>query len=39
MISSLDEKCLLKFLSEGPDKKFGNDSNIINLLREFNIDV
>ncbi len=39
MISNLDEKCLLKFLSGNCDKDFTKDSEIVNLLREYNIDI
>lgn len=39
MISNLDEKCLLKFLSGASDNNPGKEPDIVNLLRTYNIDI
>lgn len=39
MISNLDEKCLLKFLSGNCDSESDSELKIINLLRQYNIDI
>jgi hypothetical protein len=39
MASNLNEKCLLRFLGQGDEKPFGKGSEIVRLLKQFNITV